>query len=100
MSGQVRVLLYYACNDEAELTALHKQVSALLADVPGLLGSELLRSVDRLGTFVLMSRWSSFSEFQTWEQDPAHPVATSPLRVYQDKSMPKPFGFYEVVAAS
>lgn len=98
MISRIRVLLYYVSADAEAIETVYHEVSEQLAGVPGLLGSELLRSVDQPGGFVVMSSWSSFDQFQKWEQSAEHKPSTEPLRRFRDPRMGKGFGFYEIAA--
>jgi heme oxygenase (mycobilin-producing) len=98
---RVRVLIYAAApeGDPDGLEQAYHRISATLADVPGLLGNELLREVggDQAG-FVIMSEWESMPAFRRWEQGSDHRRATAPLRPYQDFRRGSPFALYEVTA--
>jgi heme-degrading monooxygenase HmoA len=99
MKGQVRVLVYHDTEDQEGIQDAYHQASAELIGVPGLVGNELLRSPLQPTKFVVASYWTSLESFQTWEQGPDHKAATAPLRPFQDKSLPVPYGIYEVDAA-
>lgn len=98
---RVRVLIY-ALAPDADRDGVEKayhRISTALADVPGLLGNELLREVggEEAG-YLVMSEWESVSAFQRWEQGAGHRETTAPLRPYQDSRRGRPFALYEVRA--
>lgn len=99
MSGLLRVLLYHATVDSEGIDAAYHEVSRCLAPVPGLLGSELLRSVHDPTDFVVVSSWSDLAAFREWENGPEHRQSTAPLRPYRQAAKSTPFGIYEVTAA-
>ncbi|MFD0372914.1 antibiotic biosynthesis monooxygenase family protein [Streptomyces sp. NPDC059071] len=100
--GQVRVVVYQAAHDEAQLAAVREayhQVSERLAKVPGMLGNELLRSPADPTALAVMSRWESMEAFLAWEAGAEHRQDTAPLRPFRDTRTPVPFAVYEVDAA-
>lgn len=102
MSGEVRVLVYQAAMDESELAAVrtaYHQVSCRLAEVPGMLGNELLRDPHDPTALVVVSRWESLAAFEKWESGDEHRADTAPLRPYRDTRTTAPFAMYEVDAA-
>ncbi|MFE3140627.1 antibiotic biosynthesis monooxygenase family protein [Streptomyces scopuliridis] len=102
MGAEVRVLVYQAAYDETQLAAVraaYHQVSGELADVPGMLGNELLRDPLDPTALVVMSRWASIEAFSAWERGAAHRDTTEPLRPYRDARTPSGFAVYEVDAA-
>lgn len=102
MPGEVRVLVHQAAHDETELRAVHDAyhlVSKRMADVPGMLGNELLRSPADPTALVVVSRWTDLAAFRRWEEGPEHRDDTAPLRPYRDTRLAVPFGIYEVEAA-
>lgn len=102
MSGEVRVVVYQAAVDEEQLAAVraaYHEVSERLADVPGMLGNELLRNPFDPSALAVMSRWESLAAFQKWEAGAGHREDTAPLRPYRDTRTPAPFAVYEVDAA-
>ncbi|WP_020673782.1 antibiotic biosynthesis monooxygenase family protein [Amycolatopsis nigrescens] len=98
-TGGVRVLIFNATEDVAGIEAAYHEVSKELAGVPGLLGNELLRSVQDPNGFVVLSSWESMAAFQEWEQGADHRRTTTPLRPFRDTSSGRPFGVYQVTAA-
>jgi len=100
MSARVRILVWHrAPGDGAEIEALYHAVSARLAGVPGLLGSELLRSAADPDRYVVMSEWVSLAAFEAWDVTPQHAV-TEPLRRYRDvNERGAAYEIYEVSAA-
>ncbi|MFD5589668.1 MULTISPECIES: antibiotic biosynthesis monooxygenase family protein [unclassified Streptomyces] len=102
MTGEVRVLVYQAAADEAQLDAVraaYHQVSRRLAGVPGMLGNELLRNPLDPTALAVMSRWESLDAFRAWEEGAGHRQDTAPLRPYRDTRTASPFAVYEVDAA-
>ncbi|MEV4173366.1 antibiotic biosynthesis monooxygenase [Nonomuraea sp. NPDC049709] len=77
----------------------YHEISRRLADTPGLLKNELLRSALDSTGFAVLSEWESMADFKAWEEGAAHRNATSPLRPFQDRSGDRHYGIYEVVAA-
>ncbi|MFI5495819.1 antibiotic biosynthesis monooxygenase family protein [Actinoplanes sp. NPDC051859] len=99
MGAELRVLVYHATEDAAGIRKAYHDVSGVLADVPGMLGNELLHSVPDPTGFVVVSRWADLAAFREWEQGPAHRASTAPLRPFRDTRMAMPFGVYEVEAS-
>lgn len=99
MSAAVRVLLYHLVDDADGVEAAYHEVSNALADVPGLLGNELLRSVHDARVFLVISTWLDRESFDRWEQGTGHKASTAPLRPYRDIANPQALGVYQVVAA-
>ncbi|AGL16613.1 antibiotic biosynthesis monooxygenase [Actinoplanes sp. N902-109] len=99
MTGEVRVLVYHATEDADGVLAAYHRVSAEMAQVPGQLGNELLRSVHDDSGFVVLSRWRDLAAFTRWEAGPEHKETTALLRRYRDRRMTTPFGVYQVSAA-
>ncbi|MFI6942070.1 antibiotic biosynthesis monooxygenase family protein [Streptomyces sp. NPDC050418] len=101
-AGEVRVVVYQAALDAAQLAAVraaYHEVSERLAGVPGMLGNELLRSPLDPSALAVMSRWESLEAFQKWESGAGHRADTAPLRPYRDTRTSAPFAIYEVDAA-
>ncbi|AUG78909.1 antibiotic biosynthesis monooxygenase [Kitasatospora sp. MMS16-BH015] len=99
--SEVRVLVYQVARDEAELAAVREayhQVSGRLAEVPGMLGNELLRQAHDPLSLVVVSRWASMADFETWESGAEHREDTAPLRPYRDTRTGTPFAVYQVDA--
>jgi len=98
--GQVRVLLYISepHSEPAAVEKAYHAISNLLADAPGLLGNELLRSLSRPSDFAVMSSWAGVAAFQAWEQTSEHRQVTAPMRPYQSEPGGS-FGIYEVVGS-
>jgi heme-degrading monooxygenase HmoA len=102
MPGEVRVIVYQAAADEEQLEAVrtaYHQVSKRLAEVPGMLGNELLRNPLDPTALAVMSRWESLDAFVAWEAGADHREDTAPLRPYRDTRTTAPFAVYEVDAA-
>ena len=99
MSGEVRVLVYYAAAEYSAIDEAYHQVSMRMASVPGMLGNELLRSLPDPTGFVVVSKWTSIEAFQHWEQGPDHRDVTAPLRPLRDPRMTTPFAIYQVTAS-
>ncbi|GHD93808.1 antibiotic biosynthesis monooxygenase family protein [Streptomyces naganishii] len=101
-AGEVRVVVYQAALDEGQLAAVraaYHEVSERLAEVPGMLGNELLRSPLDPTALAVMSRWESLEAFRAWEAGAEHREDTAPLRPYRDTRTAVPFAVYEVDAA-
>ncbi|MFG3255667.1 antibiotic biosynthesis monooxygenase family protein [Streptomyces sp. NPDC048172] len=97
--SEVRVLVHQAVHDDQQLQAVreaYRVLSKRMAEVPGLLGSELLRSPDDPTSVIFMSRWTDLEAFRSWERSPGHREDTAPLRPYRDLRYAVPFGVYEV----
>jgi len=99
MSEPVRVLLYHLADNVAGVEAAYHQVSTALAQVPGLLGNELLRSVHDPRSFLVISTWQDRESFDHWEQGSGHKASTAPLRPYRDTGNSYALGIYQVLAA-
>ncbi|KNB51248.1 antibiotic biosynthesis monooxygenase family protein [Streptomyces caatingaensis] len=102
MTGRVRVLVYAAAaagphGAEAVEKAYH-QVSQDLADVPGMVRNELLRSTLEPDRYMVMSEWRDLAAFSNWEEGAGHRDTTAPLRPLQDHEQRGVFGVYEVLA--
>jgi heme-degrading monooxygenase HmoA len=99
--ARARVLLYCRApgGDPAPIEEAYHAISADLNGTTGLLHNELLRDVLEPDAFIVLSEWASLAAFHAWESGPDHRDTTSPLRGYQDRSRPRPFGLYEVTAA-
>ncbi|MBO8198059.1 antibiotic biosynthesis monooxygenase family protein [Streptomyces smyrnaeus] len=101
MPAEVRVLVYQAAYDDEQLAAVrdaYHLVSKRMAQVPGMLGNELLRSPADPTALVVVSRWSDMAAFRAWEEGATHKDDTAPLRPYRDTRPTVPFGIYEVDA--
>ncbi|MER6108916.1 antibiotic biosynthesis monooxygenase family protein [Streptomyces hirsutus] len=99
--GGVRVVVYQAAYDEKELAAVraaYHRVSERLAEVPGMLGNELLRSPQDPSALAVLSRWESMEAFLAWEAGADHRQDTAPLRPFRDTRTAAPFAVYEVDA--
>ncbi|MFF8844576.1 antibiotic biosynthesis monooxygenase family protein [Streptomyces sp. NPDC015127] len=95
---EVRVLVWYR-EPEGDPAALHRafdQVERALRRTPGLIRSELLRSVVRHGSVAVHSEWTSLGAFLAWEQGPDHRLHTAPLRPYQDTGRDQVYDVYAV----
>ncbi|MFD9223020.1 antibiotic biosynthesis monooxygenase family protein [Streptomyces sp. NPDC060064] len=102
MPREVRVLVHQAAHDDEQLEAVraaYHLVSKRLAEVPGMLGNELLRSPLDPTSLVVVSRWADLAAFRRWEEGAGHREDTAPLRPYRDTRLAVPFGIYEVEAA-
>jgi heme-degrading monooxygenase HmoA len=98
---RARVLIYALVpdTDPDGVEKAYYEISTALAGVPGPLGNELLREVDRdEGAFVVMSEWEDMSAFHRWELSAGHRATTEPLRRYQDSRRGRSFAVYEVRA--
>lgn len=95
----VRVLIFNATDDAAGIEAAYHEVSRALTGVPGLLGNELLRSVQDPRGFVVLSYWRSADAFGEWERSADHRVTTAPLRPFRESGTARPFQVYRVAAA-
>ena len=100
MDGTIRVLLYVHDRQDApgSVEATYHAVSRALHGTPGLVGNELLRSVQQPSAFAVLSQWSGLDAFLAWQQGPHHDT-TAPLRPLQDSTMANAFGIYQVVAS-
>lgn len=101
MKPLLRVLLYASAPD-AQPTAVEQAYHAIspsLHQTPGLIYSELLRSVTDERSYVVMSEWASADHFWAWEAGAEHRTQTAPLRPYQDGRPGGPFGIYDVWAS-
>lgn len=105
MSGEIRVIVYCRAPEQGPgpLEAAFHSINEDLAEVPGLLRSELLGSAldGEDGAFAVLSFWKDVQSFRDWEQGAAHRKQTSPLRRYQDRSgSSRHYGIYEVRAST
>lgn len=100
-SSRVRVLVYARApgSHPAAVAETYHQISRELAETPGMISNELLRSTSDPRGFVVMSEWESLAAFHAWELRPEHRVLTAPLRPLHDREPAIPFGIYEVTAA-
>ncbi|MFB0619296.1 antibiotic biosynthesis monooxygenase [Streptomyces sp. AGS-58] len=100
MNREIRVIVYCRAPEEgpAPLEAAFLSINEDLAEVPGLLRSELLHSTlqEEDGIFAVLSYWRDAKSFRDWEQGAAHRSQTSPLRRYQDRGGSRHYGIYEV----
>jgi heme oxygenase (mycobilin-producing) len=80
------------------VVAAYHQVSATLADTPGLVGNELWQSCTDPEYFVVVSRWDSLAAFQQWEGGTDHRDSTAPLRQFQGPPPGQVFAVFEVIA--
>ena len=88
------VLLFATAPDRPEaVTGAYHEISRALAGTPGLLRNALLQDAGEPGRFVVLSEWSSLTEFRAWEEGTAHRRITAPLREYHTG-----FGIYHVAA--
>ncbi|MFI6930358.1 antibiotic biosynthesis monooxygenase family protein [Streptomyces sp. NPDC050287] len=94
----VRVLVWYRESEE-DPAALHhafELVEKAMRGTPGLLRSELLRSVVHSGRFAVHSEWTGLDAFLAWEQGTEHRRDTAPLRPYQDTGTGQVYDVYTV----
>lgn len=100
MTDPVRVVVYATAppDDPGAVERAYHDISRMLADTPGLLRNELLRSVADPRDFAVISEWEDLAAFRTWEQGATHRNTTAPLRPYQ-RARPETFGVYEVTAS-
>lgn len=97
---RVRVLVWLRTADHPGVTERYRLTSQGLAGTAGLVGSELIRSLDDPASYVVVSEWESMDAFRTWEHGPAHRASTTPLRQFQDRARDGgTYGVYEVTAA-
>lgn len=101
MTGRARVIIYLTVPEAgpAAIEDAYHDISARLADTPGLLRNELLRSAMDSTGFAVLSEWESMADFKAWEEGAEHRSSTSPLRPFQDRAGQRHYGIYEVVAA-
>ena len=97
-SGGVRAFVYYATEDPADIENAYHRVSSEMAGTPGLLGNELLHSIDDPTGFVVASRWTRIEAHRGWARGPVHDEVTAPLRPFRDSRLDRSFGVYEVRA--
>lgn len=95
-SGGVRVLLYHRTADGDGMASGYRAVSERLATVPGQLGNELLSDVRDPEVFVVLSRWTSMTAFDAWEQGNGHRESTADLRPFRDVAGGRPFAVFVV----
>lgn len=100
-AGRVRVLLWHRIPPDGSgaVEDAYHAISTALAGTPGLLGSELLRSVADPERVLVMSEWSSLADFAAWERGDEHKPTTAPLRPYRDRDAARPVEILEVAAA-
>jgi heme oxygenase (mycobilin-producing) len=97
---RVRVLVWLRTAEHQDVTETYWLTSNELAGTAGLLGSELIRSLQDPACYVVVSEWESMDAFCAWEGGPAHRGATAPMRPFQDRDRPGgSYGVYEVSAA-
>jgi heme-degrading monooxygenase HmoA len=96
----VRVLVFARADadDVDAVPRAYHSISAALAGTPGLLGNELLQSIGGGAEFAVLSQWSSWDAFSTWERGADHRATTAPLRPFQDGSAGSSFRIYRVAA--
>lgn len=95
----VRVMVFgklKRIEDRGAFEALITQVSQHIKGTKGYIRDELLRDPDDPAVYIMMSEWSSSTDFLQWEQAPIHKQNTSPLRTYW--SADSVFKIYEVVS--
>ncbi|MCW2691169.1 MAG: hypothetical protein JWR37_6059 [Mycobacterium sp.] len=97
--GGVRVLLFLRASDPDDVRDRYHQISADLSGTAGLLRNELLRDTFDPARFIVLSEWEDRDAFGAWERGSSHRGTTAPLRDFQDASLERPFGIYEVTAA-
>jgi heme-degrading monooxygenase HmoA len=96
VSGEIRVLVHYHAEDPEAVHRAYHEVSSAMADVPGMLGNELLESVAGRPGIVVLSRWRNLQAFLAWEQGVQHRQSTAPLRPFQDRELAVPYAVYQV----
>lgn len=95
-AAKVRVLVWYRAADHDQIVRAYQQVDAGLAGTPGLMGSELIRSVTDPDSYAILSEWQSLEALRSWESGQGH-QAPEPLRLYSDRGRPGGgFGIYQV----
>nr|WP_277816903.1 antibiotic biosynthesis monooxygenase family protein [Streptomyces sp. CT34] len=93
------MVLYHLSDDpEAVLVAYH-EASRRMEGTPGLLGNELLTAVGRPDCYVVVSRWSNWDAFASWESSAGHKQQTAPLRQFRDTQRERPFEIYRELAS-
>lgn len=96
-AATVRVLVWYRAADHEQIVRAFRQVDAGLAGTPGLLRSELIRSVADPGSYAILSEWQSLTALRSWESGSGHQGTPEPLRAFSDRSRPGGgFGIYQV----
>jgi len=100
MSSRARVVVYYRepVDSPGSIEGAYARISTSLRGTPGLLDSELLRSVLDPDGFAVISEWASLAAFRQWERGGVHKASTAPLRAYQDTSRPRRYEVYEIAA--
>ncbi|WP_229698851.1 antibiotic biosynthesis monooxygenase family protein [Wenjunlia tyrosinilytica] len=93
------VWFHTPAEDPGAVERAYHRISAVLADTPGLVRSEFLRSRLDPQSVAVMSEWTSLEAFERWEEGPDHRASTAPLRPYQDHDHGPVFAVYEVAAA-
>jgi heme oxygenase (mycobilin-producing) len=101
MNRRIRVLLYREAppEDPSKVEDIYHQISKEVHEAPGLLRSELLRSVTESSGYVVLSEWESMEAYQAWVVSPLHESKAPALRPYVDHTRDKQFEVYEVIAA-
>jgi heme-degrading monooxygenase HmoA len=97
--GSLRVMLFNSAPELHLIESAYHEVSSRLASVPGLLGNELLRSVDHPTEFIVLSSWRDLAAFRQWEQGAEHRASTAALRPFRQVMPSRAFGLYQVTAA-
>ncbi|GAA4608319.1 heme-degrading monooxygenase HmoA [Actinoplanes octamycinicus] len=98
MSEPVQVMVYHQADDYDQVLVAYLESSRRMAGTPGLLGNELQQGVADRRSFAVVSRWSGWDEFATWERSPGHQEQTAPLRPFRDHSRARPFEVFRVAA--
>jgi heme-degrading monooxygenase HmoA len=97
---RVRVLVWLRTAAHQDVTDTYRLTSRELAGTAGLLGSELIRSLQDPASYAVVSEWESMDAFRAWEGGPAHRGSTAPMRPFQDTGRPGgSYGVYEITAA-
>lgn len=95
-AAKVRVLVWYRAADHERIVRAYQQVDAVLAGTPGLVSSELIRSVTDPDSYAVLSEWQSLEALRSWESGQGHGTP-EPLRIFSDRGRPGGgFGIYQV----
>ncbi|MEW2044674.1 antibiotic biosynthesis monooxygenase [Streptomyces sp. NBC_00377] len=97
-AAPVEVVLHHLSDDAPQVERAYHEASRRMAGTPGLLGNRLLHSVGDPRALVVVSRWSDWEAFESWERGEAHKEQTAPLRPFRDLERDRPFEIYREVA--
>ncbi|BCJ48006.1 antibiotic biosynthesis monooxygenase [Actinoplanes ianthinogenes] len=92
------MVVYHQADDYHAVLAAYHESSERMAGTPGLLGNELQQGVADRSSFAVVSRWSGWDDFASWEGSPGHREQTAPLRPFRDHSRARPFEVFRVAA--